>query len=511
MGDFGYPFSVPFGDPDDIVQINAVRKTTASYACEAFAKPGWGGFNWAIYVDDSFYSIVTLLEGVTEYFSVTPHDFNKLLHSFSLEAIGNWSFVPSNTAVGSAHFQYEEDFGDTVLVQWTANQNYLVVGDLTAALSAWSLTGLRRAKNVATADVATRSKLNVTVTQSGADNTVQLLLGAQVVASGVRTGDGVVTLTEQNDSGLSGTVTVAYTSDVSAVLLARWPKTYTIAVTGGETFTVNDDGLANKFEFKIVGLAPATYTVTITPMSDTGQAHTATVIPSIVVQDVPDPTAFIALQAAPGDYLATNIEWLPSYTAGVTYEVYDSALDEPTIVTASIASPAVTTLTLPAIALGAGKRRVIVESKKAGIESGARQSITIEYDAAGAIVLLRPNIVRYSLIDVTAGWTVNFRYEYDRTEARGNATKVAAFIVTEANLAAFDASGVADATIALPNEVVTFASGSVAGLADGVRYLFVLAEKADGTRGVLDKTKGIRVWLDNDTEAAITGSTEVAI
>lgn len=86
-----------------------------------------------------------------------------------------------------------------------------ISGDTGSQLSSLSLTG----ETLQNTDNGT---LYWNLTQTGGTSKVEIWKDADkasgnLVASGTRTGDGSITLTAQNSSGISGSVTVAYTTD----------------------------------------------------------------------------------------------------------------------------------------------------------------------------------------------------------------------------------------------------------------------------------------------------------
>lgn len=503
----GYPLSCPIGDTDDLVQLEAATIKFGVISCFAFARTGYGGFNWALFCDGLFNRYIQLKEGVIDRFDVVPFDMNKEKHSLTLESIGNWEEIPAGTAVGLIHVEFEEAHGDSVLALITANQNYLVSGDLNSSFSSWVLTGLRRGFNVSQGVHKTRGTLQISLTQSGGVNTLTLTAGGVIQASGSRTGNGSITLAEQNDSGVSGSVTIAYVSDVAALLHIRWPKSYSAEIDS-QTAEIDDNGVSNKFEARIRGVSNGTHNLTITPISDTGVSHTPTVVSSVVVANPPAPPTALRLQNLPSDYLATHIEWAASADAD-TYNVYDSDLNEPTDILNVIANQAGITYTLPAITQAAGIRRVIVEALKSGVESGERFCLEIEYDSIGVIIKPRPSAPDFTIRPTTSGLTVNFDYRYSRRLEQGNATKLAVFLVSEANFAAFDGSGVADKEIALSADDLINGADTVIASITGVWNLFIFGENATGERSIIQS--GVRLWLDSDAESAVPASAEVGV
>jgi len=66
-------------------------------------------------------------------------------------------------------------------------------------------------------------------------------------------------------------------------------------------------------------------------------------------------------------------------------------------------------LTLPALSNpGPGKRRVVVVAVLGGIEDSVRREVEIEYDAAGNVILPRPNAPGYTFASAN-GRTCIFR------------------------------------------------------------------------------------------------------
>lgn len=85
-------------------------------------------------------------------------------------------------------------------------------GDAASQLSAWYLTGITDSF-IATGNILYWSLTNVDTTRTVKLYSNSAMTAGYLVAQGSRTGDGSITLAEQNDSGISGTVTVAFTID----------------------------------------------------------------------------------------------------------------------------------------------------------------------------------------------------------------------------------------------------------------------------------------------------------
>lgn len=96
-----------------------------------------------------------------------------------------------------------------------------IIKDSKAQLSALQLQGLI-SLNDSTRNVDDDGELHVSISQSGSTVTVDIYkdvdrASADKVATGSRSGDGAITLTAANSSGVTGKVTVAYDSDKSDI------------------------------------------------------------------------------------------------------------------------------------------------------------------------------------------------------------------------------------------------------------------------------------------------------
>lgn len=98
-------------------------------------------------------------------------------------------------------------------------------GDSGNQLSSWVLTGWTTANTL-------NGRLYWSLTNSGSNRTIRLyrhksMNSAYEVASGTRSGDGSITISQVNSSGISGSVTVAYTaddSDTANILYMEMPQ-----------------------------------------------------------------------------------------------------------------------------------------------------------------------------------------------------------------------------------------------------------------------------------------------
>lgn len=124
-----------------------------------------------------------------------------------------WPFatVATTSVYGLTHsVVIQDENGNLGPLFWTG-ASPSEAGDASTQLSGWTFSGYSLSNTDAL-------KLYWNLSNSGTTRTVSAYkdsakAAANLVAQGTRTGDGIVTLAAQNTSGLSGSVTVAYTID----------------------------------------------------------------------------------------------------------------------------------------------------------------------------------------------------------------------------------------------------------------------------------------------------------
>lgn len=100
-------------------------------------------------------------------------------------------------------------YTSTPLVYFSGFKNNVISGDAAAQLSACTLYGVKSTNSL-------HWRLFWTLTNSGTTRTFNIYRDSAktiLVAHGSRTGDGAITLTADNSSGITGTITVTYTAD----------------------------------------------------------------------------------------------------------------------------------------------------------------------------------------------------------------------------------------------------------------------------------------------------------
>ena len=443
----GDPSSVPAGDNEDFFLDFLVDDDATGLGARIQLEmaTGYGDQFVALIADSEIRQILWMAEGdIWE--GWVAYDPAREIHAVSAHPLGDWNYV-TDLDITYEHRLFFSDKGVSIVLEWDAVIEALTAYDDDDQLSGWSLTGLQRALNCMQVEGSpTQGRLDIEITDNGGDYTVTLSMNGYAIAEGTRTGNGVVTLAEQNDSGVSGSVTIAYSGDLAladaAWLGIRWAAGYYVHCATSLSFPrtaevyVYDDGLGNRFAATIGDLAAGTYSYVIQAHTDTGVAGTNTsVIGTVTVPGPPDPPG--ALSYVSGNYAATVIGFTNSPTAGATYRLYDSELGEPpdmaTVADTLIAGTpsAARTWTLPALsAPAAGIRRVVVVALSGGVEDGYRRALSIEYDAAGNVIPARPNIPGAQTSSAN-GLTLTAQYTYDTADEDAEATILQAFLIAE--------------------------------------------------------------------------------
>ena len=480
---------------------------------------GYGDFNYLIQTDLRNSCVKNIPEGGYQTFEGT-YDPAKDEHAVTAHCIGDWD-DPTDLDLDPEQLEYESDKGNAVLIAWDAVVENLEADGDDDQFSNWVLTGLERFTNCRPVPGQPQhGRLDVVLTKSGSTRTVEVSINGELVASGSRSGDGVIMLEEENESGLNrdgnDQVQVAWTADLAlgdCYVEARWAKSYQLHIAPTLSFprtaekTVYDSGRGNRIATRYQPPAVGTYAYLIRAVTDTGVVGTNTSsMGSVTVPGRPEPGGAIELQSSPGDYSATAIQFTESPTPAVTYRYYASdALDEPinwydpiTPASESIGAGVVST-TLPAFPNGTGKIRLAVVAVVGGVES-LRQTFTIEYDA-GAIVLPRPSAPGFR-IKSKSGRAVTVEFTYDTSREKGAGYQVRGYLYDEAGAVAVTGSPVTVAAGTLVTSTLTLTAA-----ADGWFSVLVKAETYGGLAESENTQRTPAEWLSTAAPDAPANST----
>lgn len=516
MGMYGGPTSVPFGDIEELYLDYLIRDAGEGAYITLSHPPGYGGMWSAIVCDKRTVEIIYIAEGETKT-RFAPYDPNFDAHAVTAFPLGDWDSA-GDIDVQISQADFVADKGGSAQVDFDAVMQVAEAWNDLQQLSNWSLTGLSRFATSRAGSIKTQAKVDVAISDAAGTRTVELSVGGTVVASGSRVGDGAIALAMQNDSGLSGSVDIAYTADVlsDCWITGRWCQSYTVTV-GAVSVVLYDDGRGDRLSASLTGLAAGINSVSIVATSDTGVSG-STYSGSITIPGRPLPPGELSYFS--GDWTNTVVQATASATPGATYALYDvEELDGPIkyseVAAVYIAGTGTISFALPSLpGAAAGKRRLVISAVNGLVEDGLRRTLTIEYDAAGAVVLPRPNIPSFGYVrpnPVSSGRTIATEWLYDGNTADGVATLIVAFLVAEGG--ATPADGAApDASMAIGTGVNGIYRGSISvtAPANGNYRILVRAQTALGTQSANSNVLSEPVPVSNSAPP-VPGNVEVTV
>lgn len=483
--------SFPGAVEDAVLDLEAAVPPGSGPALARFrAAAGYGGRWYAVYANGRRAAAAFAPEGAWAGAAVAVDAGAEDL-AVQLEDLGGWPGADYDPDFAAREF--EAATAQQIRLEWEAVPALSMRGPGAGAFSNWSLAGLKRFSNCAPVEGrGTRGCLRAGLTDAAGVRTVRLYAGAAEVARGTRAGDGTVALGAVNGSGLGGSVDVAYAGDVEpdgAALEARWPAAYRVHYANAALVfpraaeaEAEDDGASNRFAHASPPLAAGNWHAAVQPVTDTGAAEAGPATQAVTVPGPPEPAAGLAY--ASGNAAATVIAWQASATAGATYNIYGSALDEPvnleTPLAVHAAGSGTLTQALPAATGYPGVRRVLVRAVAGGSEERNAAVLRIEYDAAGNVAAPRPNSPGIVEIRVAAGRSVTARALCDEFHAAAAAAEARLFLAAEGG--AFDWGSPA-ATAAWSEAVGGVREAELTGVApaDGWYRVAVRAAAAGGT------------------------------
>ncbi len=474
---------------------------------------GCGNQYWVFGADDTIQKILYIAEGTSQNITVIL-DPTRANHSVFAEPNGTWSTIGS-VNIFEPTFVMTQTNGKSVQGNFNVSSEFIAVyGDLDQ-LSSVSLVGLSRYSTLRPDGIRkTEAECDVILTNLAGTRTVTVSLNGQTLCSGSRVGDGSITLAEVASSGVSGSIAVAYTADVTsgAFITKRYAASYLVEV-GTLSKTIPDNQQAEILSFTIGTLAIGTYTLSITPLSDTGITGTATTT-SVTIAGAPLPPGVPTYFS--GDSTNTVIHYAASATAGATYRIYTpQEIGSPTFIetpsVTHIAGTGTLSSTLPSFVAADGDITVFVTSVNGGFESDY-QKVVITYQADGTIPNAAPNIptLKFQLSPVTNGRNINVSYLYDKTNQLALPTKIQTQIKNEAGTITTQTAAAITAfpptATPLPARNQTGGDRTIGSGADGWFWIQARAQTAGGVNSDWCDWIG-PVWCSNVVISAVTGLT----
>ena len=225
-----------------------------------------------------------------------------------------------------------------IRIHWTAGYS-VDSSNGEDSLSSVTLTGLTRFGNCEPDQKfqGTRARAWYTIENISGTYFVRLFSNGWLTCSGSRVGDGLVTLAENNGSGLSGSAILTYTADVvpnQAFIAMRWPGSYnlhysTSPLTYPRTpeMVIYDKGVSNYVALTAV-LGAGSYNYAVQAVGDDATAQLPVIAPTDTPKVVKQPPLPVKHGTPTGNAAAITMHWTAG-EPGCSYTVYSSLVDEP--------------------------------------------------------------------------------------------------------------------------------------------------------------------------------------
>lgn len=441
---WGMPWSVFWGDPEDFIYNVKASILGSALTVKFYVQSGYDGY-YTLYIDG-------IKQGAPAYFASGIQQslsgaiaYSETKHVFSIVPQGAWS-----ADIFDLSFQtdiWENGRVDRLKAKITAAPDQFAFGTGSAQFSSWALTGINRFINCApSTNSSTWGTLNVTMTTNAGIHTVTLDVNGFGQASGTVNGDGSITFTALNGSGIGGTVALVYTGNIAAgvTVVNAFPASYPV-YWKTSTFTapdfprayngiVYDDGHSSLFTYRSTSLVAGTYYEVSHQIDECGNESSNLDGGGTPITLVGAPPA-----AGPSSYLsggatgpATTIAFAASSDNTSTYNIYDSLVSGFLSLLAAndshAAGSGTINHTLAAISgTFTGTRYVLVRAVKGGIEEGNLQTLAMTY-VNGVVQALAPPAPAVTNAPRRSGRTVTLAVSIDTNEQLVAPTQVCIFL-----------------------------------------------------------------------------------
>ena len=391
--------------------------------------------------------------------------------------------------------------GQRVQLDWV--WTYDILGNEDSELDNWVLDGLKM-NNTVLADEETRRSIDVDIALDGGNVTITSDTFTGVAALGA-----TATLTELNDSGVSGSVDVgALTTTETETLMLRLPQSMQIfrELSATPTTQVAEVAYSNRDAAswsEPEDLDGGVYYYRLQAQSDTDDAGDYGSDVFVTVPTRPkEPTNFAY---ASGDAADTVLSFTPSVTAGASYNLYMRDIDDEIFnadVPVATAAPGATQISAPATDEYPGTVLFILRAVLGTIEEKNSNQLYVEYDASGNYVAPRPNNIEIANIDVSSGRTIDVTLSYNTYGEKGVANVGQIFTRTPTGSYTFGS----------PDDSDTLVGGNIKSVnvsttkANGFYFLTAKAATAIGTQST-DEADEVLVYVSDDN---ITSPTPTA-
>jgi hypothetical protein len=336
----GEPVSAAPGRTSDKVLALHAMLVMGSIRADVEPHPNYRHRNYAMFVNGLWRTNAFIASDTESVRIIHPIDPGSTDVSLAVVEVGDHEQFDESWYVPGGWIR-EEETADAarIRIQWTAG--YLideVNGE--NSLSSMILTGINRFSNCEPDDKfpTTRARIWYTIeTPTGTDHVVRLWANKGLLCSGAITGDGLVTFTANNDSGVTGQCLLTYSVDIAPeeyFVVLRWAAAYNVHYSTAPLVyprspeMVIYDRTVSQYVCLTPILPAGSYNYSVQAVGDDNTLQSPVATPADSPKVIKTPPLPITFVNATGNWAQIRV----NYTAGepfCSYTVYSSLVDEP--------------------------------------------------------------------------------------------------------------------------------------------------------------------------------------
>jgi len=338
---YGKCFSAAFGTTD--VQILSIKASDFGGGIRAFVlvRPQYRERYFIVCVNAVYMGNFWCdTSGIIEL--VLPPNVGNTISSFWIEDCGKQSGFPADTIPYATWQATRMDAltANRIGFRWSIAGQYIlstVQGD--SQLSSITITGAKRGVNVEDVpDYPSRGRIYYSLQTISTTRILRWWNGNKLIAEGTRNGDGAVSCSQVDNSGVSVAATITYTGEVklgAAFIDLKWPASFQLHYTTSSLSyprtpeaTMQNNG-SDTYAYITAALSAGSYNLGIMPVDDEGhEASMATNLPASPVVINTEPAA-PTITGVTGSAAAGLTVAFTNGEAGCTYKGYYSLKNAP--------------------------------------------------------------------------------------------------------------------------------------------------------------------------------------
>lgn len=390
---YGQPYGSGWGNPENHVEYVFIKDRGAYYDVTFKPSANLGDSYFAIYRNGKIAKKTYAAEGevVTVSIAVGRDSYDGRVN-FAVIRDGHFNDLFYFNSAVLPSFDLD---AKRVTLEW--NWQYESQDGYDGYAQNWVFDNLKYADTERVVDAVTKGRVYFDLSIVAGVATVTVYNANKTLC----TGTGATSTTLTLDGDITGTVDILGVPDGEYdgnEVFVRWPAQMEIMrdivdppSTVRDTVAFNRRDMCTWTEGEDITVT-GTHYYRIRPISDTGDTGDQSATVTAVIQGVPEaPTSLVY---SSGNAAATTVSWTYGSPVGVTFNVYAQPMGWHTLDVETPFATVVgaTSVVLPAQTGYPGTARFLVRASVGGVEEKNLDcQLAVEYDAAGSVVLARPN------------------------------------------------------------------------------------------------------------------------